>query len=354
MTFSIAKQHNKRKSYMPLKFADDDDDYGVYAISSVSFPSHIRKLLPASENHMLEYMALERARRRLRNVIIALAIFAICATLLSVSLVFGFQRKEDDVTTQNPSQPKLTWETSKIQTVITRLNSSQDHSSHAAKSPSYIVANIPPYIVKSRTRCVKKCWAYSAFRFRASCEEGYCICNADNYDSLTCLPVVDSCNIRKNGKAKAVAVLKGKQQKVFSCQSEVTTESADLHVLSIFGNHRSLSTTVEVSRNTSKPAVLALVNYHPVTWKIRIKPQVNLQKIILVSYNHLAHTSVLFDFLEDHEYPQVLRLYSQTGYGEDRYGGHTPVLINNIQREFGKVKTFSGTSHADEWFLDLS
>lgn len=83
-----------------FQFADDDDDYGVYAISSVSFPSHIRKLLPASENHMLEYMALERARRRLRNVIIALAIFAICATLLSVSLVFGFQRKEDDVTTQ--------------------------------------------------------------------------------------------------------------------------------------------------------------------------------------------------------------------------------------------------------------
>ncbi|XP_046556678.1 uncharacterized protein LOC124265869 isoform X2 [Haliotis rubra] len=285
-------------------FADDDDDYGVYAISAVSFPSHIRKLLPASENHMLEYMALERARRRLRNVIIALAVFAICATLLSVSLVFGFQRREDDVPTQTPSQPKLTWETSKLQTVITRLNSSQDHSSHAAKPPSYVVANIPAYIVKSRTRCVKKCWAYSAFRFRASCHDGYCICNADNYDSLTCLPAVDTCNIRKNGKSKAVAVLKGTQQKVFGCQSDVDTESADLHVLSIFGNHRSLSTTVEVSRNSSKPAVLALVNYHPVTWKIRIKPNVNLQKVILVSYNHLVHTSVLFDFLRNTSTPK--------------------------------------------------
>ena len=80
-----------------------------------------------------------------------------------------------------------------------------------------------------------------------------------------------------------MAKLRGVNQNVFGCRAK-RKHSTNFHILSIFGNHRASTTEVRVvGNNTSTPAVLVLVNYHPVTWKVTSDENTTIAKVVLVS-----------------------------------------------------------------------
>ncbi|XP_041378444.1 uncharacterized protein LOC121390647 [Gigantopelta aegis] len=343
-------------TYVPLRFADDNDStYNVYTIASRSYPSHIRSLLPASENHMAEYMALEKARRRLRNVIISLMVFAISVALLAVSLVIVFQKdsaNEMEINTQENGRPVISWQRTEVlvETLNVTSTSEADQSKTPSnrKSQSAVVATLQD----TRSKCVGECWAYAAFRFRSTCENGFCRCNGRHYNRLTCLPSFSGCDVERNYRGLVLAKLRGVKQNVFGCRAK-RKHATNFHILSIFGNHRASTTEVRITGNSSTPAVLVLVNYHPVTWKVTSDQSAAIRKVVLVSYNHLSKSNILLADLKKDTEPEVARLVSQTGYGEDKFGGHTPELLETIEKMVGSFETFSGTSHADYWEIGL-
>ena len=70
---------------------------------------------------------------------------------------------------------------------------------------------------------------------------------------------------------------------VYSCRPDDSNSSDNhLYILSVYGNHYAKSTLVDITGESTKPVVLALANYYPVSWKVR-NQGVHIEKIILVS-----------------------------------------------------------------------
>ncbi|ESO83613.1 hypothetical protein LOTGIDRAFT_236472 [Lottia gigantea] len=322
--------------------SDKDENYDIYTITAEPLPSHMRSLIPAP-TRQIEAVVTEvkmTNRHRLRYILLTVLVFIISLVLLSVSLYIGFHQSPKPTQIQHLSEenPKIN------HTLITDItvHSSLQHSPKTQEVyPSYI----------TRTPCINECWAYAAFRFKSQCVKGLCQCQGSYYDPLTCLPHVEDCNIIANSPSVAKASLHGRAQKTFTCQTSRKKES-DVYVLSIFGNHRSLATNVKINGDTAKPKVLVLVNYHPINWQIQMNSSVHIEKLVLVSFNHLSRTNVYFTNAETK--PSIKRLFSLTGYGQDRFGGHTPELLKNLVHEFGSISSFTGTSHADNWELNFN
>lgn len=47
------------------------------------------------------------------------------------------------------------------------------------------------------------------------------------------------------------------------------------------------------------------------------------------------------------------KLLSSLGYGFDRYGNHTLQVLQYLTERFGPIKSFTGTSRADYWTLNI-
>ncbi|XP_050413004.1 uncharacterized protein LOC126827566 [Patella vulgata] len=329
--------------YEPLKYTDKkvEENYDVYTITAEPLPSNMRSLLPASEKHMDTYVTMMTNKNRLKYVILTLSLFTVSVILLAVSVIVGFKQTTSDASILQRLTAKP-----KHNSTITDIKIQQSLKDGGYKNEVY-----PAYV--TRTPCINECWAYAAFRFKAVCDQGFCHCKGPNYDPLTCLPHVEDCNMMVNTPSVAVAKINGKQQKLFACKSAQVRQSK-IHVLSIFGNHRAASTMVNISGSSSQPKVLVLVNYHPITWDIRVSDPVELEQIVMVSFNHLSKTRVLLPDNGSMTKPIIRRLFSLTGYGQDRFGGHTPELLKNIVGQFGAIATFTGASHADNWDVNFN
>lgn len=64
-----------------------------------------------------------------------------------------------------------------------------------------------------------------------------------------------------------------------------------------------------------------------------------------VSTTHTSQSTVSFSDVDKHMTMQPL--LSVTGYGQDKYGGHTPELLHFLQLRVGAVTSFLGVPHAD-------
>ena len=69
---------------------------------------------------------------------------------------------------------------------------------------------------------------------------------------------------------------------VYSCYPDSNSLDNHLYILSVYGNHYAKSTLIDIRGESTKPVVLVLANYYPVTWKVQ-NHGVQIEKIILVS-----------------------------------------------------------------------
>ncbi|KAK3104027.1 hypothetical protein FSP39_023760, partial [Pinctada imbricata] len=208
-----------------------------------------------------------------------------------------------------------------------------------------------------RMYCNSVCHQYSAFRFRSSCQQHKCKCQGRGYQHESCLPKVRGCVIQKDSSTFAHAKFQQKEQSIFSCIA-YNTLGPEVHVLSNYGNTHKGRTEVHVTgnRTNSSEIVLVLANYQKVKWNLRIQNSVNIQKVYLVSNKNLRRSRVSIEVQHDGEIvskTEIVKIFSHVGYGEDRFGGHTRELLETINKQIGHVTSFSGTSNANYWSMNL-
>ncbi|XP_076451366.1 uncharacterized protein LOC143287303 [Babylonia areolata] len=344
-----------------------DSSCEVYTITDAeSLPSHMRSLLPAHEQHVHDLLTLERTRRRLRYVIVGLTAMLALTVVVAAALVLSIK------VTPPLGSGMMGGGASHFRTPSFPLNGESQGVDLATQVKVSLLGEGggPRYTdLRARYRhlgtkdprapCVTECWSYAAFRFRSTCQDGYCRCHGEDYDTYTCLPKYHGCNIQKRFPSQSAAKLFGKNKTTYVCHVPAPPSSRDVdvraHVVSIFGNHRSPSTQVTV-RNVPVGAgqVLVLVNYHLVQWTVHLPRHSAITKIVVVSMkrsNQAPH--VLFSGPAKAPDVEVTHRLSLTGYGEDRNSGHTPQLLRFVEQQLGPIASFTGASHADEILLDL-
>ena len=90
------------------------------------------------------------------------------------------------------------------------------------------------------------------------------------------------CLIKKIIPHKSAAKLFGKNQTTYSCQLQ-SRDPESVHVVSIFGNHRTSTTHVTVKSQSPSRKSLVLVSYHFVKWTVRLSRNSGISKVFLVS-----------------------------------------------------------------------
>lgn len=51
--------------------------------------------------------------------------------------------------------------------------------------------------------------------------------------------------------------------------------------------------------------------------------------------------------------PEVTKLYSRVGYGDDRYNGYTVDLLRTINANIGPVSSFQGAKFQTDWIINV-
>lgn len=350
-----------------------DNKYMVYTITDDSLPSHMRSLLPSHEQHVHDLLTLERTRRRLRHVIVGLSLLLTLAMLVALTLVFSLRVKAADPATVQRGLPQfavpealegvsqITEVDTEVKVSLMGNNRRDDHSllqwpvySHSAGAD------------EQRTPCLRDCWAYAAFRFRSECNQGYCQCRGDNYNPLTCLPEYKSCVIRRQPVHEGLATYQAKTQTTYGCRAP-PSQPGHVHVVSLFGNHRSPTTHLTLRGQSAKGSTLVLVSYHFVKWTVHLPTTSVLSRVYVISMKtQLESDCIEFQWLpaadqaqpettDSLAHPEVKVHFRMalTGYGEDKNGGHTPKLLQYVDEILGPVTSFLGAAHADIITLDL-
>lgn len=74
-----------------------------------------------------------------------------------------------------------------------------------------------------------------------------------------------------------------------------------------------------------------------------------------ISHHHLRWSSVTVETADTSDpHPPVEKVFSQVGYGEDRYGGHTADLLKTVNQRIGHMSSFTGVASADRWRIYLN
>ncbi|XP_033763956.1 uncharacterized protein LOC117345110 [Pecten maximus] len=204
-----------------------------------------------------------------------------------------------------------------------------------------------------RTPCRKICWDFSAFKFRSKCMDGFCRCEGQGYNPHTCLPDIDGCQIQTDDVTYADASINGKRISTFSCKQK-SSEGNAIHVFSVFGMGDSTGTVLDLKgANNNDDITVVLSSYQSVNWILRVDKDVRIRNIIMMQTSSFGESDLLFERSIKTERPAVSSYRQQSGYGDDREGGHTVQLLQTITREVGQITTFTGSKYADYFSLDL-
>ncbi|XP_025083723.1 uncharacterized protein LOC112557855 [Pomacea canaliculata] len=317
-----------------VKAGDVTPDSDVYTITDDSLPSHMRSLLPSHERHVQDLLLLERRRRRVRCGLSWLATLLLLTVVVVVAVLLGLHALPAH---QGSAPLSREYATTALEVLLAGPHRS-------ALTTALTTAYSAKDGAKGRTPCVTECWAFAAFRFQATCQNGFCQCHSTQYDSDTCLPHHGGCNISALGPEEGEAMLQGVKQTTYQCRQE-SLGDRPVHVISIFGNHWAPATHVTVRENSSAAYTLVLVSYHSVNWALNLPINSSLDKGYVVSTTHTSQSTVSFSDVDKHMTMQPL--LSVTGYGQDKYGGHTPELLHFLQLRVGAVTSFLGVPHAD-------
>ncbi|XP_072032084.1 uncharacterized protein [Amphiura filiformis] len=233
-------------------------------------------------------------------------------------------------------------------------------------APTTQPPTVPPITLPlpeiERSECQRgACWHMGGYRVYATCENGYCVCDAPDYNRESCLPSVGRCQIHQNGNtAAAHATYLGTEQDTYKC---VTREPGrqSIHVLSVYeGNSHTrppsagnMDVTLETDSPSNKPVVLVLASYEPVRWILNVPDIIVIDEIILISY-YIDDSSVDWSGTPRADVPITGSSSIPRGYGSDSGGGNTAGLLKHIRDNYGPVNSFTGTYRADSWTLDIS
>ncbi|XP_072013630.1 uncharacterized protein [Amphiura filiformis] len=198
----------------------------------------------------------------------------------------------------------------------------------------------------------------------AECIGHKCICNKAGYNPCTCTPTVGSCTITSDTvNARATATYLGDDKPRYSCTPSDYNPRYNVHVISNFASNDPASSrhgqtagdaTVSLRKeggHDGRPIILLLVSHQPNRWTLDISKNVQLEKVILVSY-YLDRTSVIVE--KNASIKNIERQNQvQCGHGDDESSGNTPKLLSYIQRRFGSIASFTGSYRVDTWDLTI-
>ena len=51
--------------------------------------------------------------------------------------------------------------------------------------------------------------------------------------------------------------------------------------------------------------------------------------------------------------PEIIKVFSHVGYGDDTNNGYTVDLLRIITSEIGQISSFHGRTYSSEWHLNL-
>ncbi|XP_069106669.1 uncharacterized protein [Argopecten irradians] len=205
-----------------------------------------------------------------------------------------------------------------------------------------------------RTPCRKVCWDFSAFKFRSKCMGGFCTCDGEGYNSDTCLPDVEGCHIQADDVTYSRAAINSRRISTYNCKQTSSEESA-VHVFSVFGMGDSEETVVELHGHKSNSGItVVLSSYLKVNWRVRVQKEVRIRSIVLMQTSNSGNSDIVIDerlFTTDR--PEIVSYRQQSGYGDDREGGHTVQLLQAVSQDVGHITTFTGSKYADYFSLNL-
>ncbi|XP_060069294.1 uncharacterized protein LOC132549384 [Ylistrum balloti] len=228
-----------------------------------------------------------------------------------------------------------------------------DHEEHESR---VLISKTKAIVDKrafQRTPCRKICWDFSAFKFRSTCMNGFCRCEGHGYNSDTCLPDVDGCVMQSEEVLYADASINGKSVSNYNCKQR-SSEGNAIHVFSVFGLGDFSATTIDLKgTNTDDDITIILASYQKMNWIVRVDEGVRIGKIIMMQTLNLGNSDVVIDGLYTGKSPIVSFYRRQSGYGDDRDGGHTVQLIQTITKEVGRITTFTGSKYVDHFSLNL-
>ncbi|XP_062598833.1 uncharacterized protein LOC134260279 [Saccostrea cucullata] len=340
--------------YEPLKPIESTGCNGdpVFYVHQGHLPTHMRSLRLSGHTALQADRHTSSPTRRILLTAVVTALFFVSLLCFFLSIHI-WRTKEGDETVMTTLSPELNKTTSNI-TMI-----SQKEISQAVLKNGITNHRKAPLIYNNRKSCsANVCKMYSAFRFKSSCFHGYCQCSGEGYQKQNCLPKYGDCYIQEGKRRFVDALIKGKKSTMYSCHSPISLDTKDnLHVISIFSNSQSEETVLELFGNSSDPTPVSIVlsNYQKVKWRVILKGVV-VKKFYLISLHHLKWSSVKIEDSRGSAMaaPPVEKLFSQVGYGEDRWGGHTVDLLKTINQHIAPVSTFHGVATADKWRIHLN
>ncbi|XP_061166346.1 uncharacterized protein LOC133175262 [Saccostrea echinata] len=340
--------------YEPLKHIETTGCNGdpVFYVHQGHLPTHMRSLRLARHTGLQTDRCTSSPTRRILMTAALTALFFVSLLCFFLSIHI-WRTKEGDTTEITTLRPELNKTTPAI-----KMNSERKISNIIFKN-SITKRKTASLKYNTRKSCVNNaCRMYSAFQFKASCSHGYCQCSGDGYQKQNCLPKYGDCYIQEGKRRFVDALIQGKKSTMYSCQSPLSINTEEkIHVISTFSNSQSDETIVEIFGNSTNliPVTIVLSNYQKVKWRVILEGVV-VKKFYLISHHNLKRSSVEIQDSQGDAIapPAVEKLFSQVGYGEDRFGGHTVDLLKTINQLIGPVSTFHGVATADRWRLQLN
>lgn len=269
----------------------------------------------------------------------------------------SFQIGED----LNQDQSKIQSLEDQVQSLESQLEMFQSQDENVCTTPTPYIppTTIAPYIETSIPCRRGACWHVGGYRVWGQCVNGVCECNAPYYNRVTCLPSVESCQIRENDVLNNHAIptdSRSQSLTTYSCLGNLGRTS-DVHMLSVYeGNVHdrpprpgTMNVLIPPSSATTRPVVLVLANYEPVNWVLDIPPSLTIEKVILISYYVELSSVTVAEGIERELTVEKKPRSTPRGYGKDSGGGNTPGMMLRLSQIYGSVTSFAGTYRAESW-----
>ncbi|OWF37154.1 uncharacterized protein LOC110440463 [Mizuhopecten yessoensis] len=329
----------------------------VYSVDDGTLPSNIRSVFLTKVQLTREYQRsrvcletccnrpkdTDEKTRRKRKLWLICGLVVVITAFVTAFAVWELLRK----TSQNP--PVQQWDMKEHASDV------QEHEEERVSTqPITKTQSVGDKMNFHRTPCRKICWDFSAFKFRSKCLDGVCRCGGYGYNSDTCLPDIDGCMMQNDDVTHAQASKNGERMSLYSCKQK-RLEGNAIHVFSVFGMGDSEGTVIELKgAKNDEDITLVLSSYQKVSWVVQLKDGVRIGKIIMMQTSSSGESGLVLEGLKTLENPTVMSYKRQSGYGDDRDGGHTVQLIQAITQEVGQITTFTGSKYADYFSLNLA